>query len=256
MIRKEVIDLLHYSVENNKNMLIFGHKGVGKTRMITNIVNEYYSNRPIYKISFSTVQDAKSNLIGNNQYDVNKGTYFVKSEFIKAIQKNDSIIILDELNRASVESFNFLFPILDNEIKTVYIDDTNETIYVGDNVIFIATANKGVQYVNTNILDDALLDRFDIKVTLNPPSSTEIRKIITSVYTTNTPVYKGYINDILSLYDIMIKTNIIFSIRQILNMIELRIKNSYSLKKVCEIILKETMITNNYSLILQSIDSI
>lgn len=96
---------------------------------------------------------------------------FVPSEFTKAIRKGNCVVVLDELNRATPEMANALFPILDDDAKTVVF---GEEIVVGENTIIVATINVGFQFVGTYSIDQALLNRMDITLRVAPlPAAVE-----------------------------------------------------------------------------------
>lgn len=84
-------------------------------------------------------------------------TVFDKTEFIRAIEDGKAVILLDELNRAYPNVLNTLLPVLDD---TRSLTVGTETYKVANNVIFVATANIGQQYVGTFQSDSALLNRF------------------------------------------------------------------------------------------------
>lgn len=76
------------------------------------------------------------------------------------------MVLLDEINRAEAWILNALFPVLDYERGTIV---HNERVDVGDNVLFIATANIGLQFVGTFESDAALLNRMDARIEVVPP---------------------------------------------------------------------------------------
>ena len=82
--------------------------------------------------------------------------------FVKAIQTENAVILLDELSRAHPEAWNILMTVLDEGQRYLRLDeaDGQQTIKVAKGVTFIATANIGNEYTATRVLDRALLDRF------------------------------------------------------------------------------------------------
>jgi MoxR-like ATPase len=109
-------------------------------------------------------QDPRSTLIGNTHYNKDIGTYFSESLFVNAIQKENTVILLDELSRAHPEAWNILMTVLDPIQRYLRLDEKSDspTIKVAKGVSFIATANIGSEYTATRIIDRALLDRFSI----------------------------------------------------------------------------------------------
>tara|TARA_B100001778_G_scaffold120139_1_gene98700 strand:- start:867 stop:1550 length:684 start_codon:yes stop_codon:yes gene_type:complete len=103
-------------------------------------------------------------LIGNVHFDKKKGTFFSESLFVKAIQTENAVILLDELTRAHPDAWNILMTVLDYGQRYLRLDeaDGQTTIKVANGVTFIATANIGNEYTATRQLDKALMDRFTI----------------------------------------------------------------------------------------------
>lgn len=148
------------NIVRGKNIMITGPAGSGKTQ--TAIAAAKALNRPLFRFNLGASQDPKSFLIGNTHFEKDKGTVFCDSAFIKAIETENAVILLDELSRAHPEAWNILMTILDPKQRYVRIDDDPNTpvISVAENVSFIATANIGNDYTATRVLDKALKDRF------------------------------------------------------------------------------------------------
>jgi MoxR-like ATPase len=118
-------------------------------------------------VNCGSTQDARTSLLGFFQLK-DGNTEFTPSNFIKAVQQENTLIVLDELSRASDDAFNILFPILDHR-REISIEEENgdsRTVKVAKGVRFIATANIGLEYSSTRTLDRALQDRF---MTFNLP---------------------------------------------------------------------------------------
>jgi len=120
--------------------------------------------RPFFYCNLGATQDPRGTLIGNTHFKKDEGTFFSTSLFVKAIQTENAIILLDELSRAHPESWNILMTVLDESQRYLRLDeqDGSPTVKVAKGVSFIATANIGSEYTSTRIMDRALLDRFQI----------------------------------------------------------------------------------------------
>jgi nitric oxide reductase NorQ protein len=150
------------SVIRGKNIMMTGPAGAGKSVTAKHVANAL--QREFFYFNLGATQDPRATLIGNVHFDKNSGTYFAESQFIKAIQTENSVILLDELSRAHPEAWNILMTVLDEGQRYLRLDEdvNSPTIQVAENVSFIATANIGTEYTSTRVLDRALMDRFEI----------------------------------------------------------------------------------------------
>lgn len=149
------------SAVRGKNILCVGPAGCGKTQMAKAL--PVATNRPFFAFNLGATQDPRSFIIGNTHFKDGETT-FDESAFVKAIQTENAVILLDELSRAHPEAWNILMTVLDEGQRYLRIDeDINApTIHVASGVSFIATANIGTEYTSTRVLDRALMDRFEI----------------------------------------------------------------------------------------------
>jgi MoxR-like ATPase len=150
------------SAVRGKNIMMTGQAGCGKTMAAKSLVNAL--DRPDFYFNLGATQDPRASLIGNVHFDKDKGTFFSESLFVKAIQTENAVILLDELTRAHPDAWNILMTVLDQGQRYLRLDeaDGQQTIKVAEGVTFIATANIGNEYTATRQLDKALMDRFTI----------------------------------------------------------------------------------------------
>ena len=150
------------SAVRGKNIMMTGPAGCGKTMAAKALVNSL--DRPDYYFNLGATQDPRATLIGNVHFEKKSGTYFSESQFVKAIQTPNAVILLDELSRAHPDAWNILMTVLDYGQRYLRLDeaDGQETIKVADGVTFVATANIGNEYTSTRVMDKALMDRFTI----------------------------------------------------------------------------------------------
>ena len=145
-----------------KNIMMTGPAGCGKTQAAKTLVKAL--DRPDFYFNLGATQDPRGTLIGNTHFKKDEGTTFCESLFVKAIQTEDAIILLDELSRAHPEAWNILMTVLDPGQRYLRLDEHQDapTIPVAKGVTFIATANIGTEYTATRVMDRALVDRFII----------------------------------------------------------------------------------------------
>jgi MoxR-like ATPase len=152
------------SAMRGENIMMTGPTGCGKTQTARSLVEAL--DRPDYYFNLGATQDPRATLIGNTHFKAGDqgGTYFDSSLFVKAIQTEGAIILLDELTRAHPDAWNILMTVLDPGQRYLRLDEQDgaPTISVAKGVTFIATANIGSEYTSTRVLDRALLDRFTI----------------------------------------------------------------------------------------------
>ena len=143
-----------------KNIMMTGPAGCGKTMAAKALVKAL--DRPDFYFNLGATQDPRATLIGNTQFDKNKGTYFSESSFVKAIKTPNAVILLDELSRAHPDAWNILMTVLDGGQRYIRLDEAEGSpiVKVAEGVTFIATANIGNEYTSTRVIDRAILDRF------------------------------------------------------------------------------------------------
>ena len=158
-----------------------GPAGCGKTMAAKTVVNAL--DRPEFYFNLGATQDPRATLIGNVHFNKESGTFFSESMFVKAIQTENAVILMDELSRAHPEAWNILMTVLDEGQRYLRLDeaDGSPTIKVAPGVTFIATANIGNEYTATRVMDRALLDRFII-VEMDTLNASEEFELLTKLF--------------------------------------------------------------------------
>ena len=143
-----------------KNIMMTGPAGCGKTMAAKALVNAL--DRPDYYFNLGATQDPRATLIGNVTFDKETGTSFSEALFVKAIQQENAVILLDELSRAHPDAWNILMTVLDSGQRYLRLDEAADApvVKVAEGVSFIASANIGNEYTSTRVMDKALMDRF------------------------------------------------------------------------------------------------
>lgn len=176
------------SVVRAKNIMMTGPSGCGKTLAVQSVAKAL-NGRQFFYFNLGATSDARSTLIGNTHYNKEMGTYVANALFVQAIQSPNSIILLDELTRATPEAWNILITVLDENQRYLRIDEKPDTptVKVASGVTFIATANIGNEYTATRVLDRAILDRFTAIVEMEPLTKNDEVRLLTMTYP-NLPV--------------------------------------------------------------------
>lgn len=166
------------SAMRSKNIMMTGAAGCGKTMAAKMLVKAL--NRPHFYFNLGATQDPRGTLIGNTHFEKESGTTFQESVFVKAIQTENAVILLDEISRAHPEAWNILMTVLDQGQRYLRLDEHPDapTIEVAKGVTFVATANIGNEYTATRAMDRALVDRFIIieMETLNKDQESNLLK--------------------------------------------------------------------------------
>lgn len=151
--------LLVRNIKRQVNTMIIGPTGTGKTSCVREVCNRLEIELHVFDMG--SMIDPISSLLGVHRLEKGK-SIFDFAKFTQVIQK-PCVILLDELNRASLGSNNILFPCLDDRRElSIEIAGSKDvrTIKVHPEVTFIATANIGSEYTGTTNMDKALINRF------------------------------------------------------------------------------------------------
>lgn len=167
LVEKGILNILEFNIRNNISTLLVGPTGVGKTELVDCVARHMSKECVIFDMG--TMADPVMSLIGTHTIVSDETTgktisSFHQSRFSEKIQKPNTVILMDEINRAAPGTNNLLFPCLDfrRELPMEYSFTNSDPIKIHDDICFIATANIGTQYAGTHKIDKALEDRFTV----------------------------------------------------------------------------------------------
>ena len=155
--RTEELRKIIVAISVDKNILIEGEVGVGKTILAQAVSSHYDSN--FYRIDCSE-EILTHNLVGyfDPPLVINKGYIedsYVYGPLVSAMI-NGGCLFINEINRMPESTQNVLLTALDEKILEI---PKLKTIHAKDNFFVIATLNPS-STVGTTVLGEALKDRF------------------------------------------------------------------------------------------------
>lgn len=138
--------------------LLLGPAGCGKTTTAEQVAARL--ELPYLHMNCALIREA-SQLFGTREV-ADGETYTRESQFTRAIEEGNCVIMLDEVNRTSQFAMNGLLSVLDG--SSPYSEDLQRHIKVGPNIVFFGACNIGQAYTGTFKMDKALDDRFQRRI--------------------------------------------------------------------------------------------
>ena len=229
--------LLVRNVFKRKNVLLVGDSGIGKTELINHLSASF--GYALHMHDMGTMQDPIASMVGVHRIKDGKSVFDV-AQFAKDIQ-DKAIVLLDEVNRAPLNTNNILFPLLDRRRSlemAIASSDLDRSIKVHENAVFVATANIGSRFTGTNAIDAAFKDRFIVVKLDYPPKEAEINLLMkrTGIVKDKAKKLVDLFNAIRAKYKNDVISNTI-SIRQSLEIAEL-VVDGYAMIEAVETYLK------------------
>jgi len=170
-VKPELWKSLLFNLHQGYNTMLVGESGTGKTELTMKIAA--LMGKAIDIFDMGAKQDPIASLVGVHRFEGK--SIFDRASFTHAIER-DGIIVLDEISRAPMNTNNILFPVLDSrrELTMDIASSKLRSIKVNPGCRFIATANEGYRYTGTNVIDQALKERFQILVIDYMPNDIEV----------------------------------------------------------------------------------
>lgn len=153
------------------SVLLTGPSGWGKTSSAQRLAN--HLGYQFHKVDCGAITEPTE--IVNIRSFGDGRTFFEKTRFAHLLEEGNAVILLDEANRMYPNVANALLPVLDGTGELVV---ATETYKRGQNIIFIATMNRGSQYHGTFDSDAAFLNRFGISAQLGNMDITQETNIV------------------------------------------------------------------------------
>ncbi len=156
-----------------QNVLLTGPQGCGKTELSLWFSAKF--ERPVIIMNCATVRETKDWF---GYRDAKDGSIFWhRSDFVRAVEMGNCVVVLDEFNRLHSTLHNSLYPLLDGR-RSTFVEELDSIVVVGPKTIFFATANIGFSHTGTHTMDSAIEDRFGYRLNVDFPAVTKETDII------------------------------------------------------------------------------
>lgn len=180
MLEKKLQALL----ESGVNILLDGPQGCGKTVLSRKVAEAlgvdyvFFNCSSVYEpTDFLASLQIKATESGQAE------TVWIPTDIFQTLEtaiedpSKRFMIFLDEFNRCREMARNGIMPALDST-RRMYNPLTGSTIFIPENVLWIAAINNGTQFTGTTNVDPAQLDRFAPLKMDYPPEKEEVRILL------------------------------------------------------------------------------
>lgn len=193
-------DLIEFVVDNSERLLIYGDTGAGKTYSVLKAVKE--KNLPLFQINCSGgIEDVDVLMRVIPEEGKWKTVDGVLTQAFKSALKQKTVLLIEELTRASRSLRNLLIKSLDEKDNCYELHNllSNDIIRVPkENLVVFATANIG--YADTEELDMALMRRFSFILEKGYDKEVEMRFLEDAFGDKSKQIYSSFIEPVRKLY--------------------------------------------------------
>lgn len=161
-----------YARNTQQNVLLTGDAGTGKTSS----ARHYAASHQLPFVTIECTQQIDQSITQGRfvPTGVSNSVSWKYSQLATAIQQ-PSVILINELTRMTPKAASLFLRLL--EERELLIEPLNEVIKVHPDVLFIADQNTGIGYTGTSRQDNALVDRFNIKLEFHYDTNIESKFI-------------------------------------------------------------------------------
>lgn len=171
LVFSTALELSKKKPERAVKIMIVGPSGYGKTTLPRLFAEK--AEMKYMRMNCASIRDPEEWFGFREAKD--GSTVFIRSQLITRLEEGNLVLVLDEFNRLEPWLTNTLFPLLDDDGRTVVHD---EVFAIGPNVIVVATINQGYKYTGTFELDEALSNRFELFLEVGPLNTTQEQDVL------------------------------------------------------------------------------
>lgn len=180
----KMIEEIAVGVKLGLNVVLTGPTGCGKTSVVRALAS--HLNRPFVRFNMNG-ETRVSHLVGMNKPATEEGALTLKfsaGAMVEAMREG-YWVLLDEIDAALPQVLMVLQPVLEEDLRTLYVPETGEPVRAHDDFRLFATGNTigyrstaRMRHAGTNPLNDAFVDRFGMVIDVDyPPRAQEIARV-------------------------------------------------------------------------------
>jgi len=123
--RENELKIINDLINNKRNILVFGQKGVGKTSVILAVMGIIGQDKILYSSQSRTLKETLINLVFPAQAERARAKTMnvltLKNKFYEVLTQNPRHVILDHLERVGPKYYSFLNCLIDKGIPIIVV---------------------------------------------------------------------------------------------------------------------------------------
>lgn len=171
--REKEIGLINDLMSKNKNIMLFGEEGVGKTAIIKSVLNEQSNRRNLYAQENDTLRNTLLGIIASGSKGISKGInalniLALKKKCYEIINTTSDYIVLDNMGRAEPKHYAFVTYLLEKNIPLLVVSRGLDKKAIGHLRMVLYEFEKikieNFDRATSNNIADYFMKEFGIKI--------------------------------------------------------------------------------------------